>query len=831
MDLQQIERKAGINLSAIFSAPHQQEDLKWAQKQLDGLPDGVAASLFKEYVRKHKKYSRSSSANIWLRNRIKSTRAMLRQFPLPLWHINTEVRRAAVAQEWANRCASILNNMTYGGTQVDAVELLKAVKQPADQWGFSPVLPSLIGYEQRKASGELDEDPTLYNIIAGALARLVDDAWWLRKLEKSFRQYKEHAAIITGKVRAGVSPYASVHALKEYQNRKKAAERWLNEMTVVNDNLGLEISLADAVAASVSNPTVRRAELMVRIRGFEELANEQGMMGGFFTVTAPSCYHSYMKSKKGPTYSNKRYLGANPKDTQAYLCKEWAKVRSKLARLDLPLFGFRVVEPHHDATPHWHMLLFFKPEHEQAIRFVMADYFTRANRDELKTTNRDFDEWGLTLDTSINMPMRSIFKKALIAEAKALNHNDENQHAFLLTHIDNVKQQYRTRLESTFKKISPRFDYKVIDPNQGSATGYIAKYIAKNIDGLNVDDDLEAESSGKHGAMGVATWASDWNIRQFQQIGGPAVTVWRELRRLRESIDYDDILELARKASDGNSSNNWKRYIDVMGGTFCKRADRPIQLSKVTNPEANLYGEDITKIMGVMSMNNAVQTRFEGWEIRPQGQSKPTVASANPVFDVAVDLSFDSSLKSGDSRAPWSSDNNCTRSIKTANSIAKIPLKDRQLIKEAKKLGLDSDSLKRLRAGAVIDVVDPVDSDAHKYVRLRDGMLIVSKQLPSGHHKADNDWRDSALESQFDAIERQRLKVIDAQLREQAWRLLDTGSDVENWISSKTPDMAKRALEQLRQVLDTQKAEQWASSSTYHDNKNTEQSEDENEPF
>ncbi|GIU13010.1 replication endonuclease [Shewanella sp. MBTL60-007] len=782
MDLQQIERQAGINLSAIFSAPHQQDDLKWAQKQLDGLPECVAASLFMEYARKHKKYSRSSSANIWLRNRVTSTRKMLHQFPLPIWHINTELRREAVAKEWADRCASILNNMTYGGVQVDALELLLAVIQPADQWGFTPVLPSFVGYEQRKASGEFEADLTMYNKIAGALARLVDEAWWLRKLDKAFRQYKEHAAIVTGKVRAGVSPYVSVNSLKEFKNRKAAAKAWLNEMVVVNEDLGLEISLADAVAASVANPEVRRAELMVRMRGFEDLAIEQGLVAEFYTWTAPSCYHSYTKSKKGPSYSNRRYLGANPKDTQAYLCKQWAKARSKLAREEVELFGFRVVEPHHDGTPHWHMVLFFRPEQLRLGRSIMRKYALQHHKDELT-------------------PPKG--KRSL-----------------------------------RFQGYRPRFDYKTIDPSQGSATGYIAKYVAKNIDGAYVDDDYEAESSGKHGAEGVAAWASIWNIRQFQQIGGPSVTVWRELRRLREAIDYDDVLELARNASD---HSNWQRYVEAMGGTFCKRADRPIQLSKVTNEAANLYGEDITKIMGVMSMSNAVQTRLEGWEIRKpthnDSQDKAPVSADDAAFALAVDLAFDVSLKSGDSRAPWSSDNNCTQSIKTRKRIERLPLKDQQLIIEAKKLGLDSDSLKRLRAGAVIDVVDAshsgVSGESHKYVRLRDGMLIVSKQVPSAHHALDNDWSDSALDSQFDAIERQRLKVLDAQLREQAWRVLDTNSDVENWISHMAPDVAKRALAQLRQVLDTQKAEQWASPFSYRDSKTEQNSAEDvdDEPF
>ncbi|WP_413728688.1 replication endonuclease [Sodalis sp. RH19] len=423
------------------------------------------------------------------------------------------------------------------------------------------------------------------NKAVSAIARMTSQEWWKNKLQRRRDMQREHLAIAVGQVQKSASPYVSQSCLAEWKEQKRRNRELLKRMSLEDQDTGERIPLVDIVDKSNANPAIRRCELMVRMRGFEDLANELGCVGDFYTLTAPSKFHSAHSS--GGFVSS--WIGTDPQECQKYLCNVWSCIRAKLKRESIQIFGFRVAEPHHDGMPHWHLLLFMLPEHRNQVRQIIRNY-------------------ALKIDGS---------------EPGA------SQHRLTVTEIDQEK---------------------------GSATGYIAKYISKNIDGYALDGETDEESGEdlKTMAKGVTAWASRWRIRQFQQIGGAPVTVWRELRRLRERELPDQKMDAVLAAAD---IGDWAAYTAEQGGPLVARKDLAVRLDYALQAPPNIYGEEVKRINGVMSpkvgQSSIVCTRITKWKIVSR------VSLADQREDGV----------SGRPAASWSSVNNCTERFRVKLSI------------------------------------------------------------------------------------------------------------------------------------------------------------------
>ena len=412
--------------------------------------------------------------------------------------------------------------------------------------------------------------------LAPAVIRLFSEQWWRGHLRRAAAQWREHLHIALGVVSRKTQPYASRDCITTWREQKRRHRAFLKSMEL-EDEEGNRISLIDKHDGSIANPAIRRCELMTRIRGFETICQTLGYVGEFYTLTAPAAFHA--TSHTG--HRNLKWNGASPAQTQGYFTRLWARIRARLHRDGLRIFGIRVAEPHHDGTPHWHLLLFMQPQESEKVREILRDFAHQQDSEELRSD----------------------------------------------------------------KARKARFHAEAIDAQKGSATGYVAKYIAKNIDGYALDNETDHETDAplKESACAVSAWAARWHIRQFQFVGGAPVTVYRELRKMADNATAKGLSVEFAEVHDAADNGDWAGYVNAQGGPFVRRDDLQVRTLYQAEEEFNQYGEPTVRIRGVydtvIGSGSPVLTRLKKWTIVPKRAAAVFQGAAAPA---------------------WSSVNNCT---------------------------------------------------------------------------------------------------------------------------------------------------------------------------
>lgn len=119
--------------------------------------------------------------------------------------------------------------------------------------------------------------------------------------------------------------------------------------------------------------------------------------------------------------------------------KVWSRARAAIARQGIELFGIRIAEPHHDGRPHWHILVFVRPDQDESLISILRHYALQDS-----------------------------------------------------THEPGARQR--------------RYKVEKIDSAKGTAIGYVAKYITKNVDGFGVEADESGLETPK-AAERVKAWS------------------------------------------------------------------------------------------------------------------------------------------------------------------------------------------------------------------------------------------------------------------------------------------------------------------------------------
>ncbi|CAK2904637.1 Replication protein [Vibrio crassostreae] len=318
--------------------------------------------------------------------------------------------------------------------------------------------------------------------------------------------------------------------------------------------------------------------------------------------------------------NSSKWNGCTPKEAHEVMMAKWRCARAwfKKPKIDIQWFGLRVAEPHKDGTPHAHMFLYVHPRQKQDLIDIIE---------------------GIAIDED---------KSELIINGK---------------------------LDKT-----PRITIKDCDPSQGTATGYIIKYISKNINGAHMP-----EGDAKQTALSATAWARIHRIKQFSQSGSPSVGLWRQLRRANPTeTAFDEELEQLRDHAD---NSRWKGFCEL--GFKAKLA---------YEDKFNQYGDTVKRVIGINWLGKVIATCSEQFSL----------VKTKDVKRRALDLKKGGAL-------PWSTENKC-------NQKEKIPISPlEQALMEVTGWGVKGVQclLRPLSLGATVPI------DKHMSLKLRNGRLTT----------------------------------------------------------------------------------------------------------
>lgn len=387
-----------------------------------------------------------------------------------------------------------------------------------------------------------------------AIARAADPRWWRRRLRAKSAQAIEHAAAALGAGPDRAQPYctdATVRRRKQQHARNAAT---LAGLLAVSDR-GERIAADELAAAGQANPANRSAEMLVRLRGIERTAAARGDACAFVTITAPGYMHP---RAAGSTVPNPNYAGTTPTQAHKHLAACWARARAALARLNITARGIRVVEPHKDGTPHWHMLVWLPPDQMAPALDVMRAHALRDAPDE--------------------------------PGAQA--------HRFKVEHIDPARG---SAIGYVIKYLAKHL------PSKGSRT---------------VGDDADEGDAAPDTRERIDAWAAVWGIRRFQFFGIAPVTIWRELRRRLDDDTPDPGETLARAATAAETPDwsAFEQIAGPVpyhrAGARIHRWEEPPEPNRPDGRALDRYDEPKPdRLVGLTAADGRLKTRTRTWQI------------------------------------------------------------------------------------------------------------------------------------------------------------------------------------------------------------------------
>ena len=437
-------------------------------------------------------------------------------------------------------------------------------------------------------------------------ARLGDARFWRRSIRTTLMREREHFFLRLKLVGVSGERYVSDAQVMTRLAQLRRQRQWMEETVLVPRYLSSAEGFKPLTLASVAgDPRKRFAKLYTFVKAMESLAQDAGLVSALVTLTALPEWHP------NPSHGDNSWNGANPREAHQHIAECWNAVQSELYKRGVGISGMRVVEPHQDGCPHWHVWLIYRPEVENDILAALLRHFP--GKLKLRSPSRKGQR---------------PHGKDVIYETRAdvLAGNSRPLHT---------------------PKEGAQVEVSRIDPTISSGASYAMKYLLKTVDGgeslvrevdlfgersnaARTEDEIKAaeDKRRKHeqAVERVDGWRALWGMNSAMLFGvARCLSAWDELRRLPTPPTNGRLFRLwvlargsekaGRIVAGSGQQGDAKAFLQALGGITAARDPRDktllpkLRLGRLTEEGENAYGDTIQRPKGLQLIERRTATK------------------------------------------------------------------------------------------------------------------------------------------------------------------------------------------------------------------------------
>jgi len=500
--------------------------------------------------------------------------------------IPPEIRRRdnGELQEISERISQSLSSIVASdGRIADYIEL--------NQFGLKQLAISLAELQYASAIEKVNAAKKLLGseipgeTLASQFSRCCSAAFWRRALSTRVARAKEQLFLRLGMLGTELEKYASDLSIDARELQLRNQQKWMKGTYIVpakSEDVPAAVSDQKKIPLIdvVQGPEARFAKLYSFVKAMEHLAEESKLNSAMLTITLEPEWHP------NPSHGIKKWNGKSPREAHQSFCKRWQGIIRDLHRRNIRLSGLRVVEPHGDACPHYHIWLLYRPEHERQIMLAIMQYFPQ----RLKVATAGRSSAGEVKHEQLIYMTREalVLRSPKLCSAKA-------------------------RAQVVFSKINPE-----VSKGASYATKYLMMTLPANFkEGeRQYGEKDEANNSSKGSALTrVDSYRSVWGMSRGQLFGvAKCLTVWDQLRKMVCAPKHWRLRDLWTKARGGVEEGRIEKaagkrgdvivFLKALGGLDAARNGKQnakrLAFARLVEQGINRHGDRIEKTVGIL---------------------------------------------------------------------------------------------------------------------------------------------------------------------------------------------------------------------------------------